>query len=71
MVVVFPEPAIAPGLMIQFPAGNPLNTTPPVAVPQSGCIIELMDGAEGITGLALITILADADEIHPAAFVTV
>ena len=57
--------------MIQFPAGNPLNTTPPVAVPQSGCIIELMDGAEGITGLALITMLADADEIHPAAFVTV
>jgi hypothetical protein len=30
IVVVVPVPATAPGLIVQFPAGNPLNITLPV-----------------------------------------
>jgi len=64
-------PAIAPGLSVQFPAGKPLKTTLPVDVEQVVCVIELMAGAEGVTGCALITTLADAGEVHPEALVTV
>jgi hypothetical protein len=31
MAVVTPVPAIAPGLIVQFPAGKPFNITLPVA----------------------------------------
>jgi hypothetical protein len=31
IVVVAPVPAIAPGLIVQFPAGKPINITLPVA----------------------------------------
>ena len=64
-------PAIAPGLIIQLPAGNPFNTTLPVATIQVGCVIMPAAGAEGVTGCALITTLAETGEIHPDAFVTV
>ena len=43
-------PAIAPGLIVQFPAGNPLNTTLAVAIVQLGCVIMPVAGAEGVTG---------------------
>jgi hypothetical protein len=36
IVVVAPVPVIAPGLIVQLPAGNPLRTTLPVARAQVG-----------------------------------
>ena len=36
MVVLEPEPAIEPGLIVQLPAGRPLSTTLPVAREQVG-----------------------------------
>ena len=71
MVVLVPVPAIAPGLIVQFPAGKPLNTTLPVATAQVGCVIVPTVGAAGEPGAAVMTTLADAEEVHPAAFVTV
>jgi len=64
-------PAIAPGLMIQLPAGNPFSVTLPVATVHEGCVIVPMVGADGVTGCALITALAEAGEVHPTEFVTV
>jgi len=69
LLVVFP--AIAPGLIVQFPAGKPLNTTLPVETAQVGCVIAPTMGAVGVTGCALITTLAEGKEIQPEAFVTV
>lgn len=71
MVFPGPEPAIAPGFIIQPPEGKPLNTTLPVETVQDGCVIRPADGAEGVAGCALITIFADTAEVHPAALVTV
>ena len=71
MVVLVPVPAIAPGLITQFPVGKPVNTTLPVATEQVGCVIVPTVGAAGVAGCALITTSVDAKEIHPAAFVTV
>jgi hypothetical protein len=65
------EPAIAPGLMIQFPAGKPFSTTLPVADEQVGCVIAPTIGAAGEAGGALITTLADAKEVQPTEFLTV
>ena len=36
IVIVTPVPAIAPGLIVQFPEGNPVRTTLPVARAQVG-----------------------------------
>ena len=69
MLAVFP--AIAPGLMVQFPAGKPFNTTLPVATVHVGCVIVPMVGAAGVNGCALITTLAETGEVHPTALVTV
>ena len=71
MVVLAVFPAMAPGLMVQFPAGKPFNTTLPVTAIQVGFVIVPTVGAEGVTGCTLIPILAEAGEVHPAAFVTV
>ena len=38
-------PAIAPGLIVQLPAGKPLNTTLPVATAQVGWVIVPTSGA--------------------------
>lgn len=57
--------------MVQFPAGNPLNMKLPVATEQVGCVIAPTVGADGVTGCALITTLAEAKDVHPTAFVTV
>ena len=62
---------MAPGLIVQFPDGKPLNTTLAVAVEQVGCVMVPTIGATGVTGCAAMTTLADAEEVHPAAFVTV
>ena len=71
MVVLEPDPAIPPGFIVQFPVGRPLNSALPVASAQLGCVIAPARGADGVTGCALITTSADADEIHPAEFLTV
>jgi len=49
----------------------PLNCTIPVATEQVGCVIELIIGADGVTGCVLMTTLPDAGEVQPAEFVTV
>src|SRR5664280_627964 len=71
IVVLAPVPAIVPGLMVQLPEGNPLNTTLPVANWQVGCVIVPTTGAVGVTGCALMTTLPEAGETHPEALVTV
>ena len=72
IVVVAPVPAIAPGLIVHTPvAGRPLNTTlPVVAAHEAGWVIVPITGADGATGAALMTTVADADDIHPASLVT-
>jgi len=70
-VVLTPVPAIAPGLIVQFPAGSPFNTTLPVATEQVGCVIVPTTGAEGVTGCGLMTILAEGAEAHPTVTVYV
>ena len=49
-VVLVVDPAIAPGLIVQLPAGNPLNTTLPVGTAHVGCVIVPTTGAVGVTG---------------------
>jgi hypothetical protein len=69
--VVEPVPAIEPGLRVHVPAGRPVNTTLPVGAEQEeGCVIALIIGADGATGAAFITTVAEANEIHPASLVT-
>ena len=70
-VEVTPVPVIDPGLMVQFPSGNPLNSMLPVATEQVACVKVPVIGAEGVSGCELITILADAVEVQPAELVIV
>ena len=69
MLVVLP--VMPPGLMVQFPAGSPLNATLPVARAQVGWVVAPTTGAEGAPGAVLITTLIEADDVHAAALVTV
>ena len=72
MVVLVPDPEIFPGFNVQVPvAGNPFNTTLPVETEQVGWVIVPTVGAVGVAGWAVITTLAEADEIQPEALVTV
>jgi hypothetical protein len=71
IVVLAVFPAIAPGLIVQLPAGRLLITTLPVANTQLGFVIAPIVGAGGVTGWEMITKFADCTEVHPAAFVTV
>ena len=73
-MVPAPVMVLPPGLTVkvQVPVeGKPLSATDPVAVAQVGWVIVPTTGAVGAVGAVLITILADATEIHPAALVTV
>jgi hypothetical protein len=70
-VVDVPVPAIAPGLIVQLPAGKLLRITLPVDRAQVGCVIVPTAGAEGAAGTASITISAEATEVQPEALVTV
>lgn len=69
--MVEPEPDMEPGLIIQFPAGKPVKNTLPVATEHEGCVTVPIVGAGGVPGFEIITIEADANEIHPNEFVTV
>ena len=76
MVVVVPVPVVVvpPGVLVnvQLPvAGKPFNTTLPVATEQVGWLIVPTVGAVGVAGWAVITTLAEADEMQPEALVTV
>ena len=76
MVLLVPVPVVVipPEVLVNVHvpvAGKPFKTTLPVAVEQVGCVIVPTVGAVGADGAALITILADAPEIHPASLVTV
>ena len=70
-MVVAVLPVIPPGFIVQLPAGNPFNTTDPVATVHVGWVMVPTVGAVGVTGGELITTSADAGEVHPAALVTV
>lgn len=50
MVLLAPVPAMAPGLIVQFPVGNPVNTTLPVDTKQVGWVTVPIAGADGVTG---------------------
>lgn len=71
IVVELVFPVIDPGLSVQFPAGKLLKTTVPVDNEQDGCVVELIDGAAGVTGCGLITTSMDEGEVQPDALVTV
>ena len=71
IVLLPPDPAIAPGSIVQLPAGRPLSTTPPVGRAHVGWVMAPTVGAAGAPGTAFITTLADAGEVQPAALVTV
>lgn len=76
IVVLVPVPVfvVPPGVLVtvQEPvAGSPFKTALPVARVQVGSVIVPTVGAVGVDGCELMTILADATEIHPEALVTV
>ena len=76
MVVLVPVPVevIPPGLLIRVHVpveGRPLITTLPVDDVHVGAVIVPIVGADGVTGCEFITILEDATDIQPTAFVTV
>jgi hypothetical protein len=71
IVVLVPVPETDPGLIVQLPAGRPVNITLPVGTAQVGWVMVPAVGAAGVAGWAAITTLADGDEAHPAAFITV
>jgi len=70
IVVLVPDPDIAPGLIVHVPAGRPVKKTLPVATEQEGCVIRLTVGAAGVPGFAIITTSADNNDVQPAEFVT-
>lgn len=63
MVYVAPVPAIAPGFIIQLPAGRPFSTTLPVATVHVGCVIKPAPGADG-TGLIVTTAFPSIPKTH-------
>jgi len=71
MILLAPVPTIAPGLIIQFPAGKPFNTTLPVDIAQVGCVIAPKVGAKGVGGWLSIITFIDANEIQPTPLLTV
>ena len=71
IVVLLPLPVILPGLIVQLPDGRPFSITLPVAFEQVGWVIVPAIGAAGVAGCVLITMSPEADDVHPAALVTV
>jgi hypothetical protein len=74
-VIVVPVPldVTVPGyrVSIQTPVvGKPFSTTLPVDNAQVGAVIVPTRGDDGITGWAVIKILADGGEMHPIELVT-
>src|SRR5450759_2017498 len=67
VLAVFPD--IAPGLIVQFPAGNPLNTTLPVGTVQIGCVIAPTVGVTGAADEMIVTLVSG--ETQRSAFLAV
>lgn len=67
-MVLFPEPFTVPGFIIQLPVGKPLSTTLPDCTSQVGWVIVPVVGAAGVGGCALITTLAEAEEVQLPLF---
>jgi len=55
---------MAPGFMVQSPAGKPLKTTLPVGTVQVGWVMVPTIGAV-VVGTALITTFAEATDVQP------
>jgi hypothetical protein len=57
IVVLLPDPAIAPGLIVQVPvAGNPFNKTLPVGdAHEEGWVIVPIAGADGVSVVSVTT----------------
>lgn len=70
-VLTTPVPVIAPGFMVHVPNGKFPKSTLPVARVHVGCVTAPVVGADGVNGCVFITILADAEDVHPEALVTV
>ena len=68
IVVLAVEPVIAPGFMVQFPAGKPFSTTLPVGSTHVGWVMVPTDGAPG---LAFTVTEVEADAVQEPASVTV
>ena len=68
IVVVAVEPAMAPGFIVQLPAGKPVNTTLPVAVEQVGWVMVPTIGAVGADG-SLRVALTPVAEAQPLAVI--
>ena len=67
IVLLVPVPVIVPGLIVQDPVdGKPFRITLPVAKAQVGCVIVPTVGAAGVKSCALMTIFAEATDVHPA-----
>ena len=65
---------VPPGdiVMVQVPEpGNPLKSTLPVGVVQSGWVIVPMIGADGVAGCGSIVAPVDATDVQPKLFSTV
>jgi hypothetical protein len=72
IVVLVPVPVMPPGFSVHVPVSDkPFKTTLPVATTHVGCAIDTNVGADGVAGIAVMTKLADAAEVHPSALVTV
>ena len=74
VLVPVPEVDIPPGVRVKVHvpiAGRPFKTTLPADKVQVGWLIVPTVGAFVVAGWLLITTLAEADEIHPEALVTV
>ena len=72
--VPVPVVTVPSGVMVKVHvpvAGNSFNVTLPVASVHVGWVIVPTVGDAGVDGCALMTMLADADEMHPDALVTV
>ena len=74
-VVVKPFPVVVnpPGIVVtvQVPdAGNPDKSTLPVAKAHVGCVNAPIIGADGVSGCAIIVVVAEAADVQPVAFVT-
>lgn len=62
---------IAPGLIVQEPAGKPFNWTLPVPEAHVVCVMVPTAGAAGVAGWLLITTLPEGEEVQPRLLVTV
>src|SRR5450759_2944274 len=62
IVVLVPVPLMPPGFSVHDPfSDKPFKTTLPVATKHVGCIINPNVGADGVSGAATMTKLADAN----------